>query len=311
MSRVVVIGAGVVGLSTAARLLGAGHQVRVVAEKFTPSTTSDVAAAMWWPFHAQPADRVLAWCMASFDEFVRLAEDPSSGVVMRRGLFAFGGSVPDWALRLPGARRIEQAQLPENCESAASAVAPLIEMNRYMPWLQSLVQDMGALFEQEHATAIADYADQADVVVNCTGLGARALVSDALVVPVRGRTLRLAQVGIDEFFGSEAGEWPLHIFPRENDIVVGGTYEPEVESDQLDPTLDRSILARVVEVEPRLADATVIEGVTGFRPSRSEVRLESQYIENVRVVHNYGHGGGGVTLSWGCADDVLRIGGEL
>ena len=45
----------------------------------------------------------------------------------------------------------------------------------------------------------------------------------------------------------------------------------------------------------------------GLRPSRTEVRLEEEIIGSTRVIHNYGHGGAGVTLSWGCADEVVSI----
>jgi len=46
----------------------------------------------------------------------------------------------------------------------------------------------------------------------------------------------------------------------------------------------------------------------GLRPSRKEVRLEIESLSSGRwAIHNYGHGGAGVTLSWGCADEVTRI----
>ena len=75
MARIVVLGAGVSGLSCAVRLLERGHEVEVWAQAFSPHATSDVAAALWWPFHAEPADKVTAWSMTSFHTFRELSRD--------------------------------------------------------------------------------------------------------------------------------------------------------------------------------------------------------------------------------------------
>ena len=58
---------------------------------------------------------------------------------------------------------------------------------------------------------------------------------------------------------------------------------------------------------PELDRSKVVGVSVGLRPSRKEVRLEVENITGRKVVHNYGHGGAGVTLSWGCADEVVRL----
>ena len=84
--RCTVIGAGVCGLSCAVRLLEAGWAVEIVAEKFSPETTSDRAAAVWYPFLVAPADRAKVWAMASYSVFSELsASEPEAGVIMRTG----------------------------------------------------------------------------------------------------------------------------------------------------------------------------------------------------------------------------------
>ena len=58
----------------------------------------------------------------------------------------------------------------------------------------------------------------------------------------------------------------------------------------------------------RLAGADVLEHNVGLRPGRPEIRLEIEYaVQGPPLVHNYGHGGSGVTLSWGCAEETLRL----
>jgi D-amino-acid oxidase len=74
----------------------------------------------------------------------------------------------------------------------------------------------------------------------------------------------------------------------------------------VDPGTAQAILARCVALEPDLADARVLSHAVGLRPGRPEPRLETERRDGGVVVHNYGHGGGGVTLSWGCAEEVVR-----
>jgi D-amino-acid oxidase len=66
-----------------------------------------------------------------------------------------------------------------------------------------------------------------------------------------------------------------------------------------------AIRERCIALVPALKDATVLEHKVGLRPGRKEVRLELEPLANNRaVIHNYGHGGAGFTLSWGCAAEV-------
>ena len=113
--------------------------------------------------------------------------------------------------------------------------------------------------------------------------------------------------GLTRFSGSEAGEWPTHVFPRQNDIIVGGTYEVGVEEIDATEEIDNEIIDRATRMEPAIAGTKRIGAKSGFRPSRPTVRLEAETFEGKTIVHNYGHGGGGVTLSWGCANDVAQL----
>ncbi|MGH3436564.1 MAG: FAD-dependent oxidoreductase, partial [Sciscionella sp.] len=74
-----------------------------------------------------------------------------------------------------------------------------------------------------------------------------------------------------------------------------------------DPALAARIVARCRTVEPRLAAAEVIETVVGLRPDRPAVRVEAESLGAAWSVHNYGHGGSGVSLSWGCAREAAEL----
>jgi D-amino-acid oxidase len=96
--------------------------------------------------------------------------------------------------------------------------------------------------------------------------------------------------------------------PRSHDIVVGGT-DDEGEWDRTpDPDVAKLILERAIALVPQLRRAAVVGHRVGLRPARPRVRLDVEArADGTRVVHCYGHGGAGVTLSWGCADEVASL----
>jgi D-amino-acid oxidase len=99
----------------------------------------------------------------------------------------------------------------------------------------------------------------------------------------------------------------VYVVPRSTDIVVGGT-DDEGEWDRTpDPDTARRILERATALVPELRGATVRGHRVGLRPGRPRVRLEVEHRDGTRVVHCYGHGGAGLTLSWGCADEVAAL----
>ena len=99
-----------------------------------------------------------------------------------------------------------------------------------------------------------------------------------------------------------------HIFPRADGVLIGGVKVKGDWNRQVDPTISADILRRCSAIEKRLADAGVVREFVGLRPGRAEVRLEMEQLEDGgAVIHNYGHGSVGYTLSWGCAEDVVAL----
>jgi D-amino-acid oxidase len=96
-------------------------------------------------------------------------------------------------------------------------------------------------------------------------------------------------------------------FPHGDHVVLGGCADEDDWRLEPDPVLADEIVRRCAAIEPRLAEARVIEHRVGLRPARSEIRLEEVALGASRCVHNYGHGGTGVALAWGCARDVCSI----
>jgi len=297
MTRAIVVGAGVFGLSCALRLLEAGPRVDVLARDLPLETTSAVAAAIWYPYRALPQDRVTAWSEATYAEFVGLAGEQGTGVRMVTGTEVFREREPDpwWRSAVPSLDR--ETALPTGYRDGWTFVTPVVEMPLYLRWLQGRVEDLGGTVTRMNLSALPD----SDLVVNCAGLGARLLGADRSVVPVRGQVLYVEQVGLDRWWLESAG--PTYVVPRSHDIVVGGTDQEGDWSRTASPETAAAILARATALVPEIEGAKVLRHKVGLRPVRPAVRVER--VEN--VVHCYGHGGAGVTLSWGTADEVAGL----
>ena len=150
-----------------------------------------------------------------------------------------------------------------------------------------------------------DRLDLAPLVVDCAGIGARELAPDPTLTPVRGQVVIAENPGITDWFVEE-GEPPVYFFPQGDTVVLGGTSQSGDANTEPDPAVAEMIVARCAEVDPRLTGARVLGHRVGLRPARPLVRLEPETLGDTRVIHNYGHGGAGVTLSWGCAAQVLQ-----
>jgi len=305
--RCTVVGAGVSGLSSAIRLLESGHDVQIVSDKFSPETVSDVAAAIWYPFLVKPVDRADTWGIVTYSVLQRMCEEiPKAGVNMRDGREYLREVVnlPPWRDDIAAFRILEDEEIPSGYVFGWEFRAPVIEMPLYMPWLMDRFEELGGTFKQGFIDNLQDL--EGEVVVNCVGLGARELCDDRESKPARGQIIFVKQdPGIGHF--DQQPETLTYTIPRSDVTVLGGTaqvgdWDLEIRDEDND-----LILRKVEAVWPDLDRSKIVGGTVGLRPSRTEVRLEEEDIGGVRIIHNYGHGGAGVTLSWGCAQEVVSI----
>lgn len=306
-----MVGSGIIGLTTAVALLDVGYDVRVSSAEPAAATTSALAAAVWFPTHVGPSERVSRWGKETFDALAEQAAGRVPGVVMREslGLYREPPSEPEWAAAVGGVRAAEPDELPPGYRHGLRFAVPLAEMPRYLPWLVARVRGLGGEFVQRRLRSL-DEVDGADVVVNCTGLGARELVDDPAVYPVRGRIVRVSNPGLTMSVRDEAHPGGrAYVHPRTDDCILGGTLEEHQWDTTIDPDVGAAIVARCCDLVPALRGARVLEQVVGLRPGRPAVRLEEgdPLASGARVVHNYGHGGAGITLSWGCAREVVGL----
>ena len=305
-----VVGCGVIGLTAAVRMREAGLDARIVAAALPLQTTSSVAAALWYPYKAYPEERVLSWGRETFEVFEELSHVPESGVRMREGVEIWRHEVPEpwWADAVPGVRRCMTDELPPGYADGHAFVAPVVEMPLYLGYLLDRFAASGGRVEPRTVFSL-DEVEEGRVVVNCAGLGARDLVGDPSMEPIRGQILRVSNPGLERFvLDEENPEGVTYVIPRSEDCILGGTAEDGEWDTEPDPETAAAILERCTKLEPRLAEVEVLEHKVGLRPGRPEIRLETEKVaQGPPRIHNYGHGGSGVTLSWGCAEETLRL----
>jgi D-amino-acid oxidase len=324
--RVEVLGAGVVGLTTAIALCQDGHQVTVRAAATGEATTSSVAAALWYPYLAAPAEAARRWGAVTYDVLTHLASrDASAGVDVRAGVeLTHGGPPPDWAGDVAGFAALDTSVGYHHSDGTPAEHgwtfrAPVADMARYLPWLAEQVLAAGGRIDRCDPIGPGDLqqvTSGTQVRVLCTGLGSHGLTGDHGVRPVRGQVVLLEQVGVDTWVLDEADDpqRPTYVVPRRDVVVCGGTALPDRWDDAVDDETTLDILRRCRTLVPALAEAPVRGVRVGLRPVRPQVRLDrddSLGPDGIATIACYGHGGAGVTLSWGCAREVAAIVGAL
>lgn len=308
--RVTVLGAGVVGLSIAHELATRGAAVTVVSDRPATDSVSAVAAAIWFPYGSEGSEQVKSWLVAAYARFSSLAEDPRTGVDLREGTVVERTSTPDrsWTDAVPASQEATPQQLPVGALSGVRTTVPVISMGEYLVWLLNQCHAQRVSFRTASVHALDELSGQADLVVVAAGMRSGALLGDESMFPVRGQVVRLANAGLTDWITDNDNPAGLtYVVPRRHDVVCGGSAHVGSWDQQLDPQTQADILHRATALVPALAGLPVLSGAVGLRPARGQVRLEPVDGFAVPVIACYGHGGAGVTMSWGCAQAVTDL----
>jgi len=328
--RVAIVGAGVSGLTCGVVFAERGHRTTIFAREIGPQTTSAVAAALWFPYDVEPADKAIPWALETYQTLIELARNSNSGVsIIELHQFSRTKEIetPDWAIPL-GARRLsdvatalcrraggshgkrlDTARRLQDFQSGFSLDVPLMDTTVYLDYLANrFLKADGQITKKVRFENLEDVDPQSDLVINCAGIGARELVHDCDLEPHRGQVAIVPRIK-DLSYAVVCDDAPfMYAIPRRNDCLFGGTNDL---SDDL--AVDSATTARIVAECSRTLEIekpNVLTERVGLRPFRkSGVRIERARLRDGRtVVHNYGHGGAGFTLSWGCAVEVLQRG---
>lgn len=307
--NVTVVGAGVIGLTSAIRLREAGHEANIVAADLpTQTVASSVAGAIWYPYRSSQDARAASWGSHTLDVFLQAAAEGLPGVVKQDAIELLSEPTPDpwWADRTRGFRRPEPRELRPGFVDGWIQETVAIDVVPHLEYLSQRFEHLGGTITQRHLDALSEAGEAVGLVVNCSGLGAGELAGDEHVFPIRGQVVRVRGKPVSRVSIVERGPLAIaYVFPHGDECVVGGTTDAGAWDRSPDHTVTKEILEKATLLEPGLAHAEVLEVKVGLRPGRPDVRLE--YDPDLGVIHNYGHAGNGWSLSWGCAEEVARI----
>ncbi|KAI9489979.1 hypothetical protein BDB00DRAFT_931583 [Zychaea mexicana] len=295
-----VIGAGVIGLSTAVALQLKGFRVTVLAKHFPNDPlnieyTSTWAGAVWQSLATNAYKRQQQFDGDTFKLFWKLARGRSdeTGIMV----------IPAY-----------------NYYSNPTA-------DDKEPWFKSFVPTFrvlgegdalpqGATFGVHYTTNAMD--DSVDAIINCSGMHARTLggVEDNAVVPTRGQNVIVLAPHIRKAISyvSEAEDDGYYIIPRSDGTVILGTTHEEY---NMDPTVNPASVEKVLAVAQKICpelvqkshgtprELEIVGHIVGVRPVRKGgPRVENEIMaspsgKRVVVTHNYGHGSFGHMSGWG------------
>ena len=249
-----VIGAGVMGLTTARLAQDRGWKVAIYAKDLPPDTTSNVAGGQWSPTSMYEEELVTPAFRAQFDRAMAFAyryfqnlAGPRYGVRWISNYNFSGESAEEnfqhrYAGFYPQLRELGRHEHPFNAGGVRHYSTMLIEPAVFLP---AVMQDFfaagGKIRLREFAGADEILTLEENTLFNCTGLGSRMLFGDEMLIPVKGQlTFLLPQEEIDYNILSNDG---LYMFPRSDGILLGGTSERGEWSLEPDPEATRRIVS--------------------------------------------------------------------
>ncbi|MEM7575092.1 MAG: FAD-dependent oxidoreductase [Bacteroidota bacterium] len=308
---ITIIGCGFSGLTTAIRLLEVGHEVEIIATDPPTKTTSVTAGAVWFPFVVQPMEQAIIWGRRGYEVLEQLSLNGSSGNFMNDFTIIDDPveEAPWWAAAFPREGCYRRLNEPQANAARFLTRVPFCSTAQYLEFLLSWFERLGGRISYRRLNDLTEVGST-DWVINCAGLGARELVGDQSLYPIRGQIVKLAPspavFSIADFrFDYSDNEQLAYIFARPDAVICGGTLEVNNDSLIPRPAEVPRIIRDCVELCPAVADLEILETYVGLRPARPSVRLERE--PGTKIIHNYGHGGSGYTISWGCAEEVVRL----
>ena len=251
---VAVIGAGVMGLTTARLVQEAGFPVTIYAAALPPDTTSNIAGGSWGPYGHYKKERVTPHWDAQFAAAlnyswrrfqIMVGEDYGIRWLPTYSEGAYTGPHP-LDPYFPGTRWLDGTQHPFPIDKVGLHETMYVETGRFLRELMKDVQIAGGAIRVRKFAAPSDLLSLTEALVfNCTGLGARELFGDSELRPARGQlAILLPQPEVQYGFSGEG----IYMFPRPDGIILGGTFEP----DEWSTTPEPATIARILASHKRL-----------------------------------------------------------
>ncbi|TPX15280.1 uncharacterized protein E0L32_004557 [Thyridium curvatum] len=323
MSKVTILGAGIVGMAVAS-MLSRSHKVTIVARDLPGDDETQNWASPW-------AGAVFLGLDGSTPREQKMQHDTFAY------LWALAASNPESSVRriemndlqdettldkiwyrdlMPEFRVMAKEELPQGCILGMSYKTVVITPPVFLSWLAQRLKDSGVTFVRKSVDSLAELKGFGhDVLVNATGCGSKFLhdVSDHNVQQVRGQTI-LVKTDFNKIVMRHGPDY-TYVIPRlDGTAILGGIKQVNKTDPHVDIDIRNDILRRVHENAPSVFKGAKVENVeiirdnVGIRPARvGGVRVEKEVADGQNIVHAYGTGGGGYVFSFG----VGRAAGTL
>ncbi|KAH3774961.1 D-aspartate oxidase-like isoform X2 [Dreissena polymorpha] len=322
ISSIGIVGAGIVGLSTAMHIQRELPRVPVTiyADKFDRATTSFGAGGLFRPnvdyCKGVDPETVTRWSKDAFEFFSSLATSPKAsdtGHMITPG-YVFSNTPienPLYKGLVFSFRDLTSAELQKlgvDYKYGYQVTTVVTYVPKYLPWLMAKFQEQGGLVVNRTVNSLEEFVGVHSVVVNCSGFRSRDLVGDKTVYPVRGHLVRVKAPWIKYWVYTEDS---AYFIPGFDEVSLGGIRQKDNYSLDINPKDSEGIKERCYKLWPSLKNAPVIGEWVDLRPHRDPVRIEYETMKfdkgPLKVVHNYGHGANGITLSWGTSRDAATL----
>ncbi|RWS02488.1 D-aspartate oxidase-like protein [Dinothrombium tinctorium] len=318
--NVAVLGAGIIGVCSALCLVEnePNLNVTLISAKLSPDTTSDNSGGLIMPYLiGNVADeRLNFWCKKTFDFLLNIYKSPfavKAGVSLISA-YALTEQEEDEAAYIKkgfiNVRKLSEEEIRRfsaEYKHGYFVTTLYAECKMLLPFLMEKFKEKGGRIRVQTVEKLEQLMNEFDLVVNCTGLGSYELVSDKRLYPIRGQVLRVKAPWVKHCV--MAGN--NYVIPNTECVVLGGTKQKGEWNLAVDGEDHEHISQGCLKIFKNLQSAQTICESVCLRPYRDEPLLEMEIInfngKRIPVIHNYGHGGCGVTLAWGCAQEVHHL----
>ena len=345
--KVCVIGSGIIGLGSALRFLEGGHKVTIVSDSTHFMPTSPVSAAFWFPYACSlPVEQEIALAEPTYHYLKECMQSIDSGISIRRGRAYFDETVeltetttPWWARLDTNFRQLASTEIPAALrhDQVVGPIAggwafevPVIHIPTFLTWLQRKTEALGGEVKEQRVMSLDEIDTSYDWIVNCAGGWATHLTSDPFLVGYQGTVVELPgePLGAELLFleKGKSSTLPTYIVPQGSRTILGGTLKPIAKLGEPWQTGSDGAKNQWVSTDDEVAGiierCQIVSGQTialvpgsswktkaGLRPVRfrSPPRIELDSNSQRTIVHNYGHGGSGVTFFWGSAQTAYDL----
>jgi D-amino-acid oxidase len=307
--KIGIIGGGIIGLTSGVVLAEAGHEVQIFTQAPIEAVTSWAAGAVCYPSACEESERTYDWFEQSHRCLQSLVDTQGTGVYWaenwRKLSIQDQCEKPFW-LERQGGKMLSASECELPYRSGISAKLIIMAIQTYVPYMKTRLKAAGGRYDIRAIAAPLEIAPDYDALVNATGIYAHQFSADFSVYPARGQVVIVKNPGVKKYIS--LFDKKFYFYPRGDQVLIGGSFDENEWDCKPDENLTNEILEWVASVEPLLKNPEIIDVRVGLRPMRPTVRLEREILKNgTPLIHNYGHGGAGYTLSWGCAFEVLKL----